>query len=266
MDHFFRAGEARAGYARQVASETPRRALRAPGREKRQGREGEHETRQGRAERQAAAYVRVSSASQTASMQRHAIERAAHTRGEHVSIWYADSFTGGGAHPPELVRMLDDARHGKISTLYVYRLDRLSRRGIRDTFAIVERLRAAGTKIRTLADGFDVDDGPATEVVLAVLAWAAQMERQAIGERISAARRRVEAKGGNWGRPKRMTAEQVKKAEWLHAAGKSHRYIAQVLRVPKATIGRCLKNGPAVGPNAAAKTRAKRLGVPLAPQ
>jgi DNA invertase Pin-like site-specific DNA recombinase len=194
-------------------------------------------------------------------MQRHAIERAAHTRAEPISIWYADNFTGGGAHPPELVRMLDDARHGKISTLYVYRLDRLSRRGIRDTLAIVEQLRAAGTKIRTLADGFDVD-GPAAEIVLAVLAWAAQVERQAIGERISTARRVVEANGGSWGRPKRMTAEQVKKAEWLHAAGKSHRYIAQVLRVPKATIGRCLKNMAFGAGRPSLKKAAKRSGVP----
>lgn len=38
-----------------------------------------------------------------------------------------------------------------------------------------------------MADGIDLN-GPAAEVVLAVLAWAAKMERLAINERISAAR------------------------------------------------------------------------------
>jgi len=225
-----------------VASETPRRALRAPGKEKRPGREGEHETRQGRGEGRAAAYVRVSSASQSAAMQQHALEQAARTRGEDISIWYADSFTGGGAHPPELVRLLGDARQGKIRTLYVYRLDRLSRRGIRDMFAIVEQLRAAGTKIRTLADGFDVD-GPAAEVVLAVLAWAAQMERQAIGERISAARTRIEAKGGRWGRPSRVDRKTRALAAKLKAQGKTVRAIARTLKVPRSTIARAVKEG-----------------------
>jgi DNA invertase Pin-like site-specific DNA recombinase len=239
MDLFFRASETRAGYARQVASETPRRALRAPGKEKRQRRDGEHETRLRRGERRDAAYVRVSSASQTALMQRDAIERAASTRGEHISVWYADSFTGGGAHPPELVRMLADARQGKIATLYVYRLDRLSRRGIRDTFAIVEELRAAGTKIRTLADGFDVD-GSGAEIVMAVLAWAAQMERQAIGERIVAARARIERTGGNWGRPSRVSPDNILDARRMQTEGRTVREISRALKIPRSTIARAL--------------------------
>jgi DNA invertase Pin-like site-specific DNA recombinase len=36
------------------------------------------------------------------------------------------------------------------------------------------------------------------------MAWAAKMERTAINDRISAARERVEAEGGRWGRPSRV--------------------------------------------------------------
>jgi DNA invertase Pin-like site-specific DNA recombinase len=50
----------------------------------------------------------------------------------------------------------------------------------------------------------------AAAVVIAVVAWAAQMERQALGERISAARARVEAKGGRWGRPSRVSDDHVR--------------------------------------------------------
>ena len=56
-----------------------------------------------------------------------------------------------------------------------------------------------------MADGFSLD-GPAAEVVLAVMAWAAKMERLAIAERISAARERIESEGGRWGRPSRVDA------------------------------------------------------------
>jgi DNA invertase Pin-like site-specific DNA recombinase len=187
-----------------------------------------------------AAYVRVSSQSQTLAMQREAITRAATARGHEIAEWYAEKVPGGGAHPPELVRLLNEARAGEISHLYVYRLDRLSRRGIRDMVAIVEQLRAHGCTVASLADGFDLD-GPAAEIVLAVLAWAAKMERLAIGERISAARARVESEGRSWGRPRRMTAELVAKARRLQEKGHTMRYIAAALKVPRATLARTLE-------------------------
>lgn len=46
---------------------------------------------------------------------------------------------------------------------------------------------------------------PAAEVVLAVMAWAAKMERLAINERISAARAQLEEEGRSWGRPPRFS-------------------------------------------------------------
>lgn len=186
-----------------------------------------------------AAYVRVSSASQDGAMQRDAILRAARARGHLVPHWFADSMTGATTKRPELERLRAAVRAGEVEVLYVYRLDRLTRSGIRDTLAIVDELRAHGCKLVTLADGFDVD-GPASEVVLAVLAWAAKMERQAIGERITAARARVAAEGGSWGRPRRMTRADVDRARELAAEGRTVRAIAVALKVPRATVARAL--------------------------
>lgn len=187
-----------------------------------------------------AAYVRVSSASQTAAMQRDAIERAARARGDEITAWYSETFTGARIDRPELAELRDATRAGTVRKLYVYRLDRLARSGIRDTLEVVEELRRHGCELVTVADGFDVA-GPAAEIVLAVLAWAAKMERVAINERISAARVRVEAKGGAWGRPVRMTRDQQVKAKELREAGHTLRHIAQVCGVPRATVARCLK-------------------------
>ena len=57
-----------------------------------------------------------------------------------------------------------------------------------------------------MADGFDME-GPAAEVVLAVMAWASKMERLAINERISAARERLEAAGRPWDDPSGWTTK-----------------------------------------------------------
>ncbi|RKG61857.1 recombinase family protein [Corallococcus sp. AB011P] len=89
-------------------------------------------------------------------------------------------------------RLRADARGGHVRRLYVFKLDRLTRSGIRDTFEVIEELRGAGCQLMSISDGFSLD-GPAAEIILAVMAWAAKMERLGINARIAAARERVES-------------------------------------------------------------------------
>jgi DNA invertase Pin-like site-specific DNA recombinase len=190
----------------------------------------------------AVAYVRVSSKAQSHSMQKAAIELAAKARGDQVVRWYADKPTGGTLAREGLERLRADARAGKLGKVYVYRLDRLTRSGIRDTLEVVEELRTHGCPVASVADGFHLE-GPAAEVVLAVLSWAAKMERLAINERISGARARVEAEGRSWGRPRTMTEVQVRRARELAAEGLSSRQIASKLQVARTTLRRSLAEG-----------------------
>jgi len=184
-----------------------------------------------------AAYVRVSSASQNAQTQKTALLRASKARGERISRWYAETFTGATVKRPALDRMRSDARAGELARVYVYRLDRLTRSGIRDTLALLEELKGSGVELVSIADGFDLQ-GPAADVVCAVLAWAASMERLALSERIRAARARVEAKGGRWGRPRRMSELERARAWRMLAEGRSVRSVAMALKVPKSTVAR----------------------------
>jgi DNA invertase Pin-like site-specific DNA recombinase len=163
--------------------------------------------------RRVAAYVRVSSKAQTFEMQRAALEfRAA-------------------------------ARAGEVRRLYVFRLDRLARSGIRDLLEVVDELRAGGVDLVTVADGFDLG-GPAAEVVLAVMAWAAKMERLAINERIAAARVRLEGEGRSWVRPSRVSPlERARLHQWRDD-GLTIRDIAQRARIPRATVARALSQKP----------------------
>ncbi len=188
----------------------------------------------------AVAYVRVSSKAQDHKSQRAELERVAKARGDTIARWYAEKMSGASSARPALEQLRQDARAGKVRRVYVYRLDRLTRSGIRDTFEVVEELRRAGAELVTVADGFTLD-GPAAEVILAVMAWAAKMERLAINERIAAARRRVEAEGGRWGRPRTMDDAQVKRAAALRRDGLTVREVARRMRLPKSTVDRALR-------------------------
>jgi DNA invertase Pin-like site-specific DNA recombinase len=185
------------------------------------------------------AYLRVSSKAQDFATQKAALLRAASARGDEIGTWYSEKRSGKLLARPELDRLRADARAGHIRRLYVYRLDRLTRSGIRDTFEVIEDLRAHGCEVVSIADGFDLA-GPAAEIVLAVLAWAAKAERAAINERISAARERVEAEGRKWGRPSRFTDEDRAKLLALRREGRSIRQIAVALKVPRSTVARAL--------------------------
>lgn len=189
----------------------------------------------------AAAYVRVSSRTQSYELQRTTIERAAETRGDRVRVWFEEKRSAKTIERPELARLREAARKGEIRRLYVFRLDRLARSGIRDTFEVVEDLRRHGVELVTLADGFDLG-GPAGEVVLAVLAWAAKMERLAIGERIAAARERAAKAGRRWGRPPRISGKLAEKVLAMREEGATIRDIARAHKVPRSTLGKWLKH------------------------
>ena len=186
-----------------------------------------------------AAYLRVSSRAQDLSTQRSAIERMAASRGDTIGCWYSEKRSGKTMARPELDRLRADARAGKVTRLYVFRLDRLTRSGIRDTFTLIEELRGDGVQLLSVADGFDLE-GPAAEVVLAVLSWAAKMERLAIGERISAARERLASEGRPWGRPARLGAQEREHVHALKAEGRSVRSIAMAVGVSRSTVARAL--------------------------
>ena len=185
------------------------------------------------------AYCRVSSRAQDLGMQVAAIEKAAAARGDTIEEWFQEKKSGKALDRPELNRLRAEVRARRVKRLYVFRLDRLSRSGIRDTFEVIEELRAHGTEVVSISDGFALD-GPAAEVVLAVLAWAAKMERLAIGERISAARDRMEGEGKAWGRPKRLSEAECERLRNLRQQGRSIREIAMAAKVPRSTVARAL--------------------------
>ncbi len=187
------------------------------------------------------AYIRVSSKMQNFASQKAAIEKAAAARGESISQWYAEKKSAKTVKRPELDRLRADARSGRLKgcCLWLFRLDRLTRSGIRDTLEVLEEIRAGGCEVIAVSDGFPLT-GPYAEVVIAVMSWASSMELRAKNERISAARERMEAEGKAWGRPKRMNLDLIAKAVVLRESGKTIREVSVALKVPRATVSRTL--------------------------
>jgi DNA invertase Pin-like site-specific DNA recombinase len=192
-----------------------------------------------------AAYVRVSTRGQDLAAQRRAIERAARARGQRVGRWFCEKESGRSLRRPVLAEVRAAARRGELDALYVFRIDRLTRSGVADTFHVIEELRAGGCALVSVADGFDLI-GPWGDVVIAVLAAAAQIELAAMKERISAARERVRASGGTWGRAPRIDESDDARLLKL-AKSKTVREIAIALKVPRSSVQRALERARARG-------------------
>lgn len=143
---------------------------------------------------------------------------------------------------PGLVRALAALKSGKADALLVAKLDRLTR-SVRDLGELVERYFAPG-KAALLSVGEQIDTRSAAgQLVLNVLASVSQWEREAIGERTSAAMQHMATEGAYTGgeaptafavvvgRLQPVEAEQAVLAEArkLRAAGLSLRAVAAEL-------------------------------------
>jgi len=130
----------------------------------------------------------------------------------------------------------------------VFKLDRLTRSGVADTFEVVRELTATSELIAPVDNLYlrpkvDGKEDLVTTVILFALGLAAQIARSSINENIAAARVRVEAEGGTWGRPVREPDKHVVARELLRQ-GRSVREVAQAVGLPRSTVGRILSRNP----------------------
>jgi DNA invertase Pin-like site-specific DNA recombinase len=175
-------------------------------------------------------YLRVSTDDQTPKSQRYALEVWLQNR---PATWYVDQNRQGDAKRPKLDKLLSDLQPG--DTAVCFALDRMSRGGILETLQLQQQVRQAGAKLISLTEPWIADDHPCADVVIAVLAWAAQFEKKRIKRRqregIDAA---MKANGGKapWGGRKvgtRITVT-VEKEELVRQLVKDGRPIAVVAR------------------------------------
>ena len=186
-----------------------------------------------------AAYVRVSSKAQDLKTQRDAILRVCKARRQRIDVWFEDKVSTQNERP-QLNALRDFVRGGRVRKLYVFRLDRLTRGGVCEMLNLMNELRDNGCDVESIADGFGFS-GPARDIVLAVLGMCAELERAAIAERVGAARKRIEAAGGSWGRPPKVTERQRTQIRRMIREDWSIRSIASELGMTPSTVHRIAK-------------------------
>jgi len=179
----------------------------------------------------------VSTTPQDAENQRAEVERAAAARGDAELTWFVDTGSGKSWKRPALDELSAAIFRGEVGRVYVWKLDRLSRMGIGDTFRLVESWRRAGMReLLSAVEGFDFGDPVTGDLLLAMLAWAARWEMQQQADRLAAARERRLASGKSWGRPPKNPGALRARILELRAEGRSVRAISVALKVPKSTV------------------------------
>lgn len=176
-------------------------------------------------------YARVSTEDQELALQRASLTHAGCKR------LFEEKQSGVRRNRPEFERMLDHIRADDV--LVVTRLDRLAR-STRDLLDIAERLNGIGAGLRSLAEPWADTTSPAGRMVLTVFAGIAEFERELIRERTSSGREAARNRGVRFGRPSKLTAEQLALGRRLIDEGQSVREVARVLNCHHATLYRNL--------------------------
>ena len=153
-------------------------------------------------------YVRVSREDEQPENQKHVIYKWAAERG-HQIVGMAEDVSVSGALPPaqrpgwqKVVQMLEQA-----DGVVVYALDRVAR-SLWDLAAVVRELEAHGKILLSIREEWlQSVDPKVRQLVVVMLGWAAEMEREFIRERTREALARLRAEGKLIGRPPKWSEQ-----------------------------------------------------------
>ena len=121
---------------------------------------------------------------------------------------YRDKMTGGKIVRPQLQKLQQDIFMGKISTVIVWKLDRLSR-NLRDGINLLVDLLDRGIRIIAVSQQFDFN-GTVGKLIASVLLGIAEMERENIRENIRRGILNAKKKGVKiGGREAKLFAEDI---------------------------------------------------------
>ena len=136
------------------------------------------------------AYLRVSTESQTEKygldVQRQKILDYCERKGVEIDKWYIDGgYSGSKLDRPEIKELLDHAEKGLIGTVYIYKLDRMSRDVIDTLNLFYKILPKYGVKVVSMTEDLRTDN-PMDRVMLTMNAAMNQYEREVIRMRMTA--------------------------------------------------------------------------------
>ncbi|MCJ0980960.1 recombinase family protein [Rhodococcus sp. ARC_M12] len=178
-------------------------------------------------------YARVSTVDQDPQLQLDALTAAGAIR-----VFTDHGVSGSKADRPQLAACLDHLRSG--DTLTVWKLDRLGR-DTRHVLDVISDLTSRGVTFASVTEGLHTD-GPMGRAMLTIMAAFAQLERDTMLERTRAGLAAAAKNGRYGGRPPKIAAADVVRAQELQRKGLTADDIAKLLSVSRATVYRHLRS------------------------
>ncbi|MEE4379461.1 MAG: recombinase family protein [Candidatus Competibacteraceae bacterium] len=186
-----------------------------------------------------AIYARVSKDDQDALNQMAELRGYCEKQGWPIFAEYIDEQSGGTEKRSRFQQMFEDANKRKFDLVLFWALDRFRREGTLPTFRHLERLNNAGVKFKSYTEQYIDSAGVFGDVVIAILATSAKLERARISERTKAGLARARAQGKVIGRPALSTATK-EKIRALRYQGLSIRQVATKAGVSIGAVNKVL--------------------------
>lgn len=187
-----------------------------------------------------AAYLRVSTKEQNTAGQRAEIDQWRRGNGIDADkvTWYEDQETGATLRRPAFERLQADIFAGKVKTVIVWKLDRLSRR-LRDGVNLLADWTDKGVRIVVITQQLDLS-GVIGRTIAALMLGLAEIELQHIKERQKAGIAVAKAQGRYKGRQPGTRKANPVRAQELASKGNTAQEIALALGVSHRTAVRYL--------------------------
>jgi DNA invertase Pin-like site-specific DNA recombinase len=183
-------------------------------------------------------YLRVSSQNQKHDSQRSEIRRYLKNNGIHLNrvTWYEDTETGTRLKRPQFDRLQFDIFAGKIKTVILWKLDRLSR-NLRDGVNVLADWADKGIKIIVITQQLELSR-VIGRTIAALLLGLAEIEHTNIRERQRAGIEAAKKQGVYTGRVRGSTKADPNRARILKAKGLNSNEVAAALGISKRTLRR----------------------------
>jgi DNA invertase Pin-like site-specific DNA recombinase len=158
--------------------------------------------------------------------------------GHQIVREYIDHASGGKSvsKRPQFAAMMEDAHRRRFDLVLVWALDRLSREGMVPTIGHLQRLASCGVVFHSYTEPMlSTDNELVRDIVIAVMASLAKVERQKISDRTKAGLARAKTRGKRLGRVP-FGAVNREKLRMALDAGKTWHAASLATGIPYSTV------------------------------
>jgi len=183
-----------------------------------------------------ACYARVSTTGQNLASQKREIEKWLAGHNLKDVKWFIDKKSGDNLKRPAFERLQKVVFTGEVSTIIVYKLDRVSR-SLRDGINTLVEWCEKGIRVVSVTQQLDFN-GAAGQLVASVLFAVAEMEQETRRERQAAGIAAAKEAGVYFGRRAGTTKAKPARAAQLRKKGLTDGEIAIAMGVSRRTVQR----------------------------